>query len=145
MSVALLDVNVLLALLDGSHQFHLSARIWFRANRVKGWASCTLTQAGFVRIAAQPFSSASSLKKCLESIQSLCDMPEHRFWPLDYSLGEMLPEIRDRIYGHKQLTDAILLNLAIRREGRFVTLDRHVHKLLPEDSPYQNSIEIIPT
>jgi predicted nucleic acid-binding protein len=47
---ALLDVNVLLALLDQAHVHHARARKWFLARALDGWASCPLTQNGFVRI-----------------------------------------------------------------------------------------------
>jgi predicted nucleic acid-binding protein len=41
---ALLDVNVLIALLDATHIHHASARAWLEANIEQGWASCPLTQ-----------------------------------------------------------------------------------------------------
>src|SRR5665647_1839735 len=50
---ALLDVNVLLALMDRDHIHHRPALAWWRNERDHGWASCPLTQNGFVRIACQ--------------------------------------------------------------------------------------------
>jgi len=47
---ALLDVNVLIALLDASHVSHGEAMAWFTANAASGWASCPITQNGCVRI-----------------------------------------------------------------------------------------------
>ncbi|MCG8458824.1 MAG: hypothetical protein MI919_21300 [Holophagales bacterium] len=47
---ALLDINVLLALFDLDHVDHQSARDWLVRNIGHGWASCALTQNGFVRI-----------------------------------------------------------------------------------------------
>ena len=35
---ALLDINVLIALLDGGHQNHNDARMWFLCNVGTGWA-----------------------------------------------------------------------------------------------------------
>jgi hypothetical protein len=52
-------------------------------------------------------------------------------------------EIRQRLMGHKQLTGAILLDLAIRNGGRLVTLGRRIQILLPANSPHQASIETI--
>ena len=41
---ALLDVNVLIALLDPDHVHHRSATGWLVQNLHLGWASCPLTQ-----------------------------------------------------------------------------------------------------
>jgi predicted nucleic acid-binding protein len=51
---ALLDVNVIIALLDSGHVMHASARTWLERNLNQGWATCPLTQNGVVRIMAQP-------------------------------------------------------------------------------------------
>jgi predicted nucleic acid-binding protein len=48
MSGALLDVNVLVALMWPDHDFHEVVQAWFGQNARKGWASCPITQAGFV-------------------------------------------------------------------------------------------------
>lgn len=48
--VALLDVNVLVALFDPGHVHHEPAHEWFAANRSAGWATCPLTGNGLVRI-----------------------------------------------------------------------------------------------
>ncbi|MEP7352122.1 MAG: VapC toxin family PIN domain ribonuclease, partial [Acidobacteriota bacterium] len=50
MSVALLDVNVLIALLWPDHVHRTPAREWFLPNRHAGWATCAITESGFVRI-----------------------------------------------------------------------------------------------
>ena len=47
---ALLDVNVLIALLDQDHSMHAQALRWFAARAGDGWASCPITQNGCVRI-----------------------------------------------------------------------------------------------
>ena len=50
--VALLDVNVLIALFDNKHQHHSIASMWL-INHVKSggkWASCPITQNGCLRI-----------------------------------------------------------------------------------------------
>jgi predicted nucleic acid-binding protein len=47
---ALLDVNVLIALLDADHIHHMRARDWFEANIALGWASCAISQNGCIRI-----------------------------------------------------------------------------------------------
>ena len=54
---ALLDVNVLIALLDAEHVHHEAARRWLRENIRHGWATCPITENGYLRIMAQPGNS----------------------------------------------------------------------------------------
>ena len=51
---ALLDVNVLIALLDADHSLHARATDWFASHARAGWASCPITQNGCVRIMSHP-------------------------------------------------------------------------------------------
>ena len=48
--ITLPDVNVLIALAWPNHVHHDPARSWFAANLNTGWATCPLTEAGFVRL-----------------------------------------------------------------------------------------------
>lgn len=124
---ALLDVNVLLALLDGDHADHLPARRWLAAEVHQGWASCALTQNGFVRIISQPrYPSPVAPSEAIERLSRATLSEHHHFWPCDVSLLD--PEFvdRQRVYGHRQLTDIYLLALAAAQGGRFVTFDRSV-------------------
>lgn len=143
---ALLDVNVLLALLWRNHMFHGRAKKWFIANHSLGWATCTMTQAGFVRLYTQPKILNLEIRpqEAIEVLRRSTAVAEHTFWPQTEPISDMLPEIRARLMGHQQLTDAILLDLAIRNGGRFVTLDRRVEHLLPANSPHRASVEVIP-
>ena len=51
---ALLDVNVLIALAWPNHVHHAAARAWFKERQEDGWATCPLTEAGFVRVSCNP-------------------------------------------------------------------------------------------
>ena len=86
-----------------------------------------------------------AMQSALRALERNCAEPEHVFWPQDFAVTELLPEIRERLVGHQQLSDAILLDLAIRKGGRLATLDRRVEKLLAPGSPHRGAIEIIPT
>jgi uncharacterized protein len=79
----------------------------------------------------------------MQILERACEAADHQFWPLDEPLSDLHPEIRRRLMGQKQLTDAILLNLAIRHGGQFVTLDQGVRRLLPLDSELQASIVVL--
>jgi uncharacterized protein len=124
---ALLDVNVLIALLQPDHVHHASAHRWWSANRSEGWASCPLTQNGFVRIVSQPrypkpMAAAAAVDMLAEQIVET----DHAFWPDDISLLDREKFDFDRIVGPKQLTDVYLLALAIEHGGRLATFDRTV-------------------
>ena len=143
--IALLDVSVLLAMLWSRHTFFRLASGWFGENRGAGWATCPATQAGFVRLYAQRSVTGMEvpIKEAMEVLADNCASPDHVFWPQDSPVVNLLPEIRQRLTGHQQLTDAILLDLAIRKGGRLATLDRRVENLLPAGSPHRSAIEII--
>ena len=142
---ALLDINVLLAMLWPRHVFFQQASRWFAANRRTGWATCPMSQAGLVRLYTQPaiMGVEISPQEAIEVLEKTCAEPDHIFWPQERPVTEVMPEIRQRMIGHKQLTDAILLDLAIRNEGRLVTFDRRIRSLLTANAPHQASIEII--
>jgi hypothetical protein len=42
------------------------------------------------------------------------------------------------------MTDAVLIDLAIRREGAVATFDEHMSALLPKGSPYVSRLKFIP-
>ena len=127
MTRALLDINVLIALLDRDHALHDQAREWFGKNAKSGWASCPITQNGCARIMAHPgYPNALPVRAVIERLHEATQSPQHEFWADDVSLLE--PRIADasRIHGPRQLTDLYLLALAVHRGGRFVTFDASV-------------------
>lgn len=146
MPVALLDVNVLLALAWPNHVHHESAHTWFAARGGQGWASCVLTQAAFVRLSAQPsvVKTTIALADTLAVLEANISTPGHEFWPLEHGLMELAEEVRDRLVAPRQVTDAVLLDLAIRRGGCLATLDRGVQNLLAPDSEHRAALEIVP-
>lgn len=122
---ALLDINVLLALLDSDHVDHNRARDWLDDEIDAGWASCAITENGFVRIISQPrYPSPVSPMDAIELLSQACDNRHHRFWPCDVSVLDARIVDRSRLHGPRQVTDAYLLALATGRHGRFVTFDR---------------------
>ncbi len=122
--IALLDVNVLIALCDGRHEHHDLAARWFVAQAPQGWASCPITQNGALRIMSAPgYPGARPVVQVMAQLQTLCASAHHHFWPDALSL--LQPGILDgaHLLGHRQLTDAYLLALAVHHRGRLVTLD----------------------
>ncbi len=120
---ALLDVNALIALADEDHPFNPVIRRWW-ANWKKGWASCPLTQNGFLRVLSQPaYSNSMSMAEALNLLDLAVDQGNHEFWPDDLSLADGSRIDRRHVLGPKQLTDIYLLALAVKNDGRLVTFD----------------------
>lgn len=127
MSRALLDINVLLALLDSDHLEHRRAHEWLDAEISSGWASCAITENGFVRIISQPrYPSPVPPAAAIDLLGHARLSDHHAFWPCGVSLLDDGTVDRGRLHGPRQVTDAYLLALAVAHEGRFVTLDAAV-------------------
>lgn len=124
----LLDVNILIALLDGDHVAHGAAHTWFERTGSIAWASCPLTQNGVVRIIGHPRypNSTGSPAAAIEALAPLLALPGHEFWPNDISL--MTSSLIDpaHILTAAQVTDSYLLALAAARGGQLATLDRRL-------------------
>jgi toxin-antitoxin system PIN domain toxin len=124
---ALLDVNVLLALLDSDHVDHERARAWLTAEIEQGWASCAITQNGFVRvISRQRYPSPVSPSHAIDMLARATRTRYHEFWPCTVSILDANAVDRSRLHSSKQVTDAYLLALAVVNGGRFVTFDQSV-------------------
>lgn len=128
MSVGLLDVNVLLALFDPCHVHHEPAQHWLSTEGRKGWATCPVTENGFVRVASQPSypSSPGGVPVVRRLLSEFCRARSHAFWPDAISLRD--PEIFrvDATVAPNHLTDIYLLGLAVHQGGRLITFDRRV-------------------
>jgi uncharacterized protein len=129
----LLDVNVLVALSWPDHVAHAVVRGWFARNSQKGWATCPIVQAGFVRIASNPaFSSRSvSVQEALEGLHASLASEHHQFWPDSISLSEAMRVATRPIVGHQQVTDVYLVALAVQHKGKLATLDRRIALFAP--------------
>jgi toxin-antitoxin system PIN domain toxin len=126
-SRALLDVNVLLALLDSDHADHHRARDWAADELDDGWASCAITENGFVRILSQPrYPSPVSPSQATALLSSACHAGDHAFWPCALSILDPQHLEHTRIHSGRHLTDAYLLALAVAHHGRLVTFDRSI-------------------
>ena len=122
---ALLDVNVLIALLDADHVSHHAARSWFAAHAALGWASCAITQNGCLRIMSHPgYPNVRPIADIAERLRRATAQPQHIFWNESMSILDPARFDHTRLHGPRQLTDAYLLALAISNGGRLVTFDR---------------------
>jgi hypothetical protein len=121
---ALLDVNVLIALLDSDHTSHRSAMAWFSEHAGGGWASCPITENGCVRIMSHPgYPNAHAVVEVVQRLRAATAHDAHEFWSDNLSLlDERLIDVT-RVHGPRQLTDVYLLALAVKHGGRLVTFD----------------------
>jgi uncharacterized protein len=129
----LLDVNVLIALAWPNHVHHEEAVAWFARKAAAGFRTCPITQSGFVRISSNPafFPNAVTPAEALALLQHITRMPGHDFWPDDLALPAALSA--RPLAGHRQVTDAYLLALAVHRGGVLATLDRAAAFLAKDD------------
>jgi uncharacterized protein len=126
--MALLDVNALVALAWDSHVHHARMRAWFAANGPSGWATCPVSESGFVRVSANPkvLPSPIGVAAARAVLAALRNAGAHRFLADDVSLTDSdVPGIA----GYRQVTDAHLLTLARRRGVRLVTFDAGLSRL----------------
>lgn len=129
--VSLPDVNVLVALFFPHHVHHEVAHDWFADARRQGWATCPMTENGFLRVALQEAARGDDVAlqrpaALVDYLSRFCASGRHHFWPDSVSLrDESLfdPEI---VRGAKQLTDVYLLGLAHRMRGRLITFDQTI-------------------
>jgi uncharacterized protein len=120
---ALLDANVLIALVVGEHVHHDAAAEWLSAFDA-GFATCPITQGSLVRFLMRAGQSAVAARGVVSAIAKV---NRHEFWPDSVSFADV--EVGG-VVGHRQVTDAYLAQLARRRKGQLVTLDSglaHLH------------------
>jgi hypothetical protein len=113
---ALLDANVLIALVVAEHVHHDAAAEWLAASNA-AFATCPITQGSLVRFllrAGQPAAAARDVASSVEAAD------RHEFWYDDVSFADV--EFGG-VVGHRQATDAYLAQLARSRNGQLATLD----------------------
>jgi toxin-antitoxin system PIN domain toxin len=142
---ALLDVNVLTALLWPAHEHHEAAHRWFAARRGGRWATCALTQLGLVRIVSNPAFSRDALSpgQAVALLAQNLAHAGHEFWPESVQLPEAVAGLEAQLQGFRQLTDTYLLALAAQRKGALATFDRGVRTLAGH--AFREVVEIIAT
>ncbi|MGI8785969.1 MAG: TA system VapC family ribonuclease toxin [Acidobacteriota bacterium] len=145
MKTALLDLNILTALLWPAHEHHEAAHRWFGARANARWATCPLTQLDFVRIVTNPAFSRDALSP-IEAVALLAENlahAAHEFWAENLQVPAAVKGMEARLQGHRQLTDAYLLALASRRKGLLATFDRGLRALA--GNTFGTALEIVPT
>lgn len=115
----LLDANVLLALVLDTHVHHQRADLWFSKTN-PSFATCPVTQGALLRLHMQ-FASDPSSTAAWQTLESIVSRPQHQFWDDNFGYQELPPR---PIQGHRQITDAWLIELTKRRKGKLATFDK---------------------
>ena len=141
----LLDTNVLVALFWPSHTDHARAVKWFAKHREKGWASCPLTESGFVRVVSNPAFSRDAVtpREAAGLLAANTAAADHVFWRDDLPFAGAVSFAGPRLVGHQQVADAYLLGLALERRGMLATLDKGIAALTLPQSAARQALELI--
>lgn len=135
MSGFLLDVNVLLALAWPNHVHHADAHAWFRKAQKQGFATCTATELGFVRLSSHPAFTPQHVSpgEARNLLRRLTGLPHYQRFsePEGGVLGARLDRLFDKVLSHGLVTDAWLLATAEAHGGKLATFDSPLRTLLP--------------
>jgi toxin-antitoxin system PIN domain toxin len=123
----LLDANVLIALATADHVDHLRAADWFFSQESRPFASCPITQGALIRFQIR-FGRNIKAKDAWALLLEICALPNHEFWPDDIQFERVSSK---GIIGHRQVTDAYLVALTMKRKGRVATMDEGLAALHP--------------
>ncbi|BBH16990.1 ribonuclease VapC39 [Nocardioides baekrokdamisoli] len=129
------DVNVLLALMSPSHEFHSPAMAWFRGTARFG--TTVVTELGLLRLLLNPAVMGQRLDGAYARamLRSVRADARHSVVSDTSSLAEPVIDVVGLV-GHKQVTDLHLVNLAASVGARLVTFDRRVRGLVPQSNDY---------
>ena len=140
---SLLDVNALVALTFPDHELHPRTYNWMRRDPNHPWASCALTQSGFLRVASfRMGNTREAVQKAFHALTQSSASPDHVFWPVDIDLLHLPDSFRSRLLGPKQITDVQLLLLAHHHRGQLVTHDKGLVELA-RGTRYADSLLIL--
>jgi len=132
----LLDTNVLIPLLWPRHTEQAKVRAWFAANALSAFATCSFTQAGFLRITTslEIMHQRYALSDSRQLLFALTQLRGHEFWPTTIDYFEAAAPVERRMYGPKQITDAYMLGIAKHHGGKLATLDKAVKSLAGDEA-----------
>ncbi|MGH9604223.1 MAG: TA system VapC family ribonuclease toxin [Terracidiphilus sp.] len=139
----LLDVNVLVTLHAPRHPHYKLVSSWFKHRVNIQFGTCPITQSGLLRLLVQglPGVAPFQIDEAREALEHLIQRPGHIFWPDTPPYLDAADRLFKRIQGHRQITDAYLLGLAIRNSGKLATLDGGIRHLA--GSEFAANVELI--
>jgi toxin-antitoxin system PIN domain toxin len=140
--VNLFDINLLISLFDPEHAHHDRATRWAVSRPDPAWATCELTLAGFIRVLGNPKATKNprSADEAWSILRANLASGHHRYLGFAPDKPPRLERILARCQGHNQVTDALLIQLAISHSVRLATFDAKLRHL----SPDPDAVEVIP-
>ena len=123
----LLDVNALVALAWPNHQFHRAVVDRLQRRPTPDWATCVLTELGFVRLSSNPavVGVRKTPAQALGVLARLVADPHHRHLGSLPRLTQVEAHFK-HLLGHQQVTDAYLLSVAAANGAVLLTTDRRL-------------------
>lgn len=142
--VPLLDVNVLVSLAWPNHVHHDRAHAWFAG--IRSWATCPLTQSGFVRVSSNrnAIPDAKTPAEAIALLAEMVSLKDHRFWEDSVSIAATDDGAFERVVSYRQVTDAHLVELALMHGGHVATFDRAIRRLAPRGPRAEAVVRLIP-
>jgi toxin-antitoxin system PIN domain toxin len=135
--IALPDVNVLVALAWVQHPHHDAAHAWLRRSGVDGWATCLLTQSGFIRLSmnSRIVGTVLDCRAVQGVLARIVAHPQHQFIADCPALTtDLFGDLAPLVSGYRQVTDAALLVIARAHSLKLVTFDRSIRALSAEEN-----------
>ncbi len=139
--IHLVDVNVLVARLFEDHEHHRAAAEWFDTPGLQ-WALCAWAEAGFLRFATR--NGRLDMGEATVMLEELERRPGSRYQPIAHTWRTLTEPFFPRLHGHKQVTDACLLGLAIREGLVLATFDRRILHLAGEHRRHVHVVTVNP-
>lgn len=125
----LVDGNILAAYAVDTHAQHQRVVSWFDAV-TENFATCSVTQGTLLRLHMR-FAADQSAKAAWDALKGFEAHPLHVYWEDDLPYNQVPYR---QIQGHRQVTDAWLIELARRNGGKVVTLDKGMVATYPNDA-----------
>lgn len=134
---ALLDINVLVALVWDQHVHHRAAHTAFETV-ASAWATTAVTESGLLRLLLTPAAVGRdvSAPEALGVLRDMRRLPGWRWIDDDASFADTVLDLRVLV-GRRQVTDLHLVDLAARHGCVLTTFDAGiVEYLAPADRPH---------
>lgn len=138
MNDLLFDVNLLIASVVENHADHQRARHFL--NSAERFYTTPTTQGGFLRFLTRPWKDElkreqpprMTIAQAVETLREIIGSPQHAFLPDDETFTQV--SLRS-MSGHRQWTDAYLMQIARKNGLRFATLERKLDNMDDSRAP----------
>ncbi len=122
--IYLLDVNALIALGLVDHEFHSRVASWVKSGGTTVFATCSITELGFVRVLAHAPAYGIAVTQARTALLRLKSAAGSRFTFI--SDGQDISQLPGWVRTPKQITDGHLSKLASANGAVFATLDESI-------------------